>query len=710
MPILKSHLILRSALLMSTFFIPVSAFAQSSPFAGDDTPMASEELSFPAPVYESTAITAPAAALSSTESYSVRGATSLNQSLAGAITLELPEGVSLDVADADESFLTIGAAAPASEAVPFRDDMDNEQAVELAEEVDSEQIEALGGGTDGPAAVGKFIVHYPVAYRNIPVSKFADVTAFVSDEGKVQSLRKRNLPTSLDADTASISTDDALARAVADAGDWAAEAEISGPTLEVWVDDSGAGQLSYRVELTNNGEDPHARRYWVAAAGDGEVIYWENMIRHQHFGDVNGTVWTEAGTATGPTSSVPLGAMTVTRSTGGSALTNDVGNYAFPSGAGVATMSGNLSGPHSVIDNISGSELVRNRNGSPAVGADLNFNASGAEEIAQTTAFYWTNRAHELAKDILNPGELANLPTNVNRPGSCNAFWNGSSINFYVAGGNCPNMAYDSVVLHEFGHGVDARKGGILNGGLSEGFGDVMSILGTRDSCVGQDFFGPNTCLRDAKDLIMWPLGSDGVHAQGRRYAGFGWELTQQLKTLYAEDTAFEVARQLLMGAAKANPSDIPDAVLLSFMIDDDDGDLTNGTPHFVQLAAAADSRNIPRPADPINNVRRMGFAWAHSPTSASYTPSSTYAYNSANGPVTARRLSVGNYEVKFDGLGGQGRAGGNVQVTGYGSSQNDCKVYFWSSGGSDFAARVRCLTPSGASVDDRFTILITWP
>jgi hypothetical protein len=309
------------------------------------------------------------------------------------------------------------------------------------------------------------------------------------------------------------------------------------------------------------------------------------------------------------------------------------------------------------------------------------------------------------------PTDLPNLPTNVNINGQCNAFWNGSSINFFKAGGNCSSMVYSDVVLHEYGHGVDARKGGIANGGYSKGFGDAMAVFGTRQSCVGRDFFGLGTCLRDAKELILWPPGAgDGVHAQGRRYAGFAWKLIQQLKNTYSDDAAYAIATQLVIAAAQANPADIPDAVRLSFIADDDDGNLTNGTPHFKQLAAAADSRKIPRPKDPTVGVRRMGFAWAHDPTAASYTPSATYAFNSAGGPITATRSGMGQYAITFAGLGGAGTAGGNVQVTAYGSTSDFCKVASWGSGGADFTANVLCFKVTGAPVDMRYTILITWP
>ena len=57
------------------------------------------------------------------------------------------------------------------------------------------------------------------------------------------------------------------------------------------------------------------------------------------------------------------------------------------------------------------------------------------------------------------------------------------------------------------------------------------------------------------------------------------------------ETAALDAATHLVLGAAAGNPANIPDAVLLSFIVDDDDGNLANGTPHFRAIAAAADAR-----------------------------------------------------------------------------------------------------------------------
>ena len=99
-------------------------------------------------------------------------------------------------------------------------------------------------------------------------------------------------------------------------------------------------------------------------------------------------------------------------------------------------------------------------------------------------------------------------------------------------------------------------------------------------------------------DVLLWPPSEEELegapHPIGQRYSGFVWEFIQQLQAALSEDEAYAIARQLVLGVAQANPADVLDAVHLSFVVDDDDGDLTNGTPHSEALEAAAASRNLP--------------------------------------------------------------------------------------------------------------------
>jgi hypothetical protein len=108
--------------------------------------------------------------------------------------------------------------------------------------------------------------------------------------------------------------------------------------------------------------------------------------------------------------------------------------------------------------------------------------------------------------------------------------------------------------------------------------------------------------------------------------------------------------------------------------------------------------------------VGALGYAWANNPTTASYAPMASYAYNSSGGDIQVTRSAPGSYAVRFAGLGGQGTSGGHVQVTAYGPSNENCKVAWWSSHTSDFIANVRCFNTVGNAVDARYTVQVNWP
>lgn len=107
--------------------------------------------------------------------------------------------------------------------------------------------------------------------------------------------------------------------------------------------------------------------------------------------------------------------------------------------------------------------------------------------------------------------------------------------------------------------------------------------------------------------------------------------------------------------------------------------------------------------------AQTSAYAWADDPTSSAYAPSALYAYSSAGQPIRVTRSGVGTYAVTFEGLGGNGRAGGHVQVTAYGPGNEMCKVVSWNSGGADFIVQVRCYDAPGNPRDTRFAILVTW-
>jgi hypothetical protein len=598
-------------------------------------------------------------------------------------------------------------------------DIDPEQAeASRQDEADTMGIvEQMGdeAQTSESTSSEKFFVLYPVEYEGITVSKYSEVMTVVNDIGDVQYIRERNLPNAVDATVPEVDPEAAISIARSDAQatfDDAPDLDSNEPALEIWVDSGGQGHLTWTFYLRSPAlEQPIARQYWVTAVGEPKVLFWEDQIDHDFEGTVSGRIWeTSPFDAEG---NRLLGGMRLTDSNGGSTATQTDGGYTLP-GVGSVTVNGTLSSHAAVIDNRAGAEITRSQAGNDASPIDLDFNASGDLELAQVTAYHYTNLVRQFAESILDPTELADLPVRVNINDQCNAFWDRieQTINFFQAGGPCPNTAYLDVIAHEIGHGIDQMKGLILDRGYSEGFGDAIALMFMRQPCVGRNIFGVGTCLRNATDVHMWPpAANERVHDQGRRYGQFVWLVKEELAKVYAEDAAFALTTHLTLAAAAGNPSDIPDAVMLTFIADDDDGDLSNGTPHFAALASAADARNLPRPATPVTTSSgRIGYVWANQPSSPTYTPSTTYAHNSTDGAITITRGSTGHYAVRFAGLGGSGHPGGHVQVTAYGSGSEACKVASWASGGADFIANVRCFNAAGALIDTRYTVLVFGP
>jgi YVTN family beta-propeller protein len=92
-----------------------------------------------------------------------------------------------------------------------------------------------------------------------------------------------------------------------------------------------------------------------------------------------------------------------------------------------------------------------------------------------------------------------------------------------------------------------------------------------------------------------------------------------------------------------------------------------------------------------------LTYVWANQPSTASYTPSLYYQYNSTGTPDSITRSSAGNYAVNTGGLTVND---GTVTVTAYGSNA-ECRVNGWFGTTVD----VYCATPAGAATDSDFTM-----
>src|SRR5690606_10591918 len=78
---------------------------------------------------------------------------------------------------------------------------------------------------------------------------------------------------------------------------------------------------------------------------------------------------------------------------------------------------------------------------------------------------------------------------------TCNAFWNGSTVNFYREGGGCANTGEIAAVFdHEWGHGMDNNDGVPSVSRPGEGIADVYAQLRLNTSCIGRGFRPGSNC------------------------------------------------------------------------------------------------------------------------------------------------------------------------------------------------------------------------
>jgi hypothetical protein len=98
------------------------------------------------------------------------------------------------------------------------------------------------------------------------------------------------------------------------------------------------------------------------------------------------------------------------------------------------------------------------------------------------------------------------------------------------------------------------------------------------------------------------------------------------------------------------------------------------------------------------------GYAWANSPSSSPYTPTSAYAATSPAGPISIVRYGAGAYGVRFAGVGGATLS--DVQVTAYGDDSNECRVQGWGGDGANGQeVGVECYDTNNVPADTLYTI-----
>ncbi|RKZ32377.1 hypothetical protein DRQ33_06010 [bacterium] len=203
----------------------------------------------------------------------------------------------------------------------------------------------------------------------------------------------------------------------------------------------------------------------------------------------------------------------------------------------------------------------------------------------QLNLYYHTNWIHNWVKNFLGyTGMDYQMPARCNDTWDPeNAYYDGEGINFGGGGEYMHNLAlFADVIYHEYTHGVthhiyppDALPYEGQPGAIDEGLSDYFPCSIFDDPLMGEGTFvsSSSTYMRNLHNSNRYPEDFvNEVHHDGQIIAGAWWDIREELGANYT-DSLVHFARFLY-------PEDFEEYLYAVLSMDDDDGNLENGTPN----------------------------------------------------------------------------------------------------------------------------------
>jgi Zn-dependent metalloprotease len=364
-------------------------------------------------------------------------------------------------------------------------------------------------------------------------------------------------------------------------------------------------------------------------AHDGNIVWRYDLITHLHGGDgpnamanvVNGRIVAKiypesyvSGEATRPLANAYVWVA-------GTMYTTDAdGRFTADLGANTTgQLITRLSGPHAIVRRVdttrtSGTPANAYQTMTVAAGQDLEILWDNENSVAsERNTFYHMNLVRDWSRALdgsANNSRLDNqIPGLVEIDQDCNANFDGQGVNFFASSLDCGNTGeIASVIHHEMGHGIHIWLSQKLigrspfNPSLKEAIADMTANLLEDDPRVGVGFLkgAPNGgIIRNSENTRRYPedvgipeFAPQNYHNNGMILTGAVWDVRKAIglertKRLY-HDAMYGVPDGNTLGIGFAD-------YFIEFLVaDDDDGDLTNGTPNSEAIIAAFNAHGIP--------------------------------------------------------------------------------------------------------------------
>ncbi len=378
---------------------------------------------------------------------------------------------------------------------------------------------------------------------------------------------------------------------------------INQNTTEIWNTyvDAHSGEVVWRYNLVQNFLHDESHPSPQIAAKTASIIHGKVTVNISPVSYLLGT------------SEVPLANMYVNIN-GKNVITDDNGEYSLDLGSEPnGTVSVRLAGPYAIANRTDAASAQIQK----SVPAGTEFNILWDDQnsnVAERNAFYHINVVRKFIRTIDPSTDLRDLDKqiagNVNVRNStadtCNAFWNGTNLNFFRESFTCANLALVAdVIYHEYGHAINQfyyfrrTQQGMTNPSLSEATADITANMLTDDPRIGIGFIknGANQgIIRNADNKLRYPdnFGTEQLyyHDNGMILTGAVWDMRKKI--------GLDISRKLSHFAKKGTPDGanggeaFVNYFLELLVADDDDANLKNGTPHSNDIIPAFVKHGIP--------------------------------------------------------------------------------------------------------------------
>ena len=342
--------------------------------------------------------------------------------------------------------------------------------------------------------------------------------------------------------------------------------------------------LAWRLEFPLI-KSPLSKYTVFVDANSGQILdYFDNIIHSSIFGTVTGEIFEEHPSQL--QSEIPFNSNNV--SVGNKfSISDGSGFYNISGLGGPITLSAKLEGPYAKVLNEGQPAAMHTFDTSLPMEHNFNWkNYDSSYKQEESNVFYHTNKIHDFFAYNLDLTEMDfQMLATVNLNYTCNAYYFNKTINFYKASETCENTALLSdVIYHEYTHGVVEKVITIdfpywaETGNMNEGFADYFAATVNNNPCMAENFSVNGPCLRELNNTKRYP---EDYHEEphGLIFQGALWDLRESLGK--------NLTDHLVIAAMKLQPVSFADYLENLLLVDDDNDNLIDKTPHWMQICEA---------------------------------------------------------------------------------------------------------------------------